>query len=76
MSRRPAMFDIFKSKQKPDAKKQPSIMQQVKAAVQVILSVHLLAAVTFFFLYIICLLKVFLYNADYFLLKPIISEIA
>ncbi|XP_026315275.1 uncharacterized protein LOC113226757 isoform X1 [Hyposmocoma kahamanoa] len=34
VSRRPALFDMFKSKQKTDAKKQPSIMQQVKAAVQ------------------------------------------
>lgn len=41
MSRRPALFDMFKSKQKTDAKKQPSIMKQVKAAVQVILSLYL-----------------------------------
>ncbi|XP_026759790.1 uncharacterized protein LOC113518942 isoform X2 [Galleria mellonella] len=34
VSRRPALFDIFKSKTRGDAKKQPSIMQQVKAAVQ------------------------------------------
>ncbi|XP_049886324.1 uncharacterized protein LOC126380768 [Pectinophora gossypiella] len=34
VSRRPALFDMFKSKQRGDAKKQPSIMQQVKAAVQ------------------------------------------
>lgn len=35
MSRRPALFDIFKSRSRGEAKKQPSIMQQVKAAVQV-----------------------------------------
>ncbi|XP_050360527.1 uncharacterized protein LOC126780259 [Nymphalis io] len=34
VSRRPALFDIFKSRPRGDAKKQPSIMQQVKAAVQ------------------------------------------
>ncbi|XP_072931176.1 uncharacterized protein [Epargyreus clarus] len=34
VSRRPALFDMFKSKPKGDTKKQPSIMQQVKAAVQ------------------------------------------
>ncbi|KAJ2954476.1 hypothetical protein O0L34_g2755 [Tuta absoluta] len=34
VSRRPALFDIFKSRPRADAKKQPSIMQQVKAAVQ------------------------------------------
>ncbi|XP_047544225.1 uncharacterized protein LOC125076212 [Vanessa atalanta] len=35
VSRRPALFDIFKSRPRGDAKKQPSIMQQVKAAVQI-----------------------------------------
>ncbi|CAH2103721.1 unnamed protein product [Euphydryas editha] len=34
VSRRPALFDMFKSRPRGDAKKQPSIMQQVKAAVQ------------------------------------------
>ncbi|CAG4962072.1 unnamed protein product [Parnassius apollo] len=34
VSRRPALFDIFKSRPRGDAKKPPSIMQQVKAAVQ------------------------------------------
>lgn len=38
VSRRPALFDMFKSKQKTDTKKQPSIMKQVKAAVQVIIT--------------------------------------
>lgn len=47
VSRRPALFDIFKPKQKTDAKKQPSIMKQVKAAVQVILSVDLVIALKY-----------------------------
>ncbi|CAH2035478.1 unnamed protein product, partial [Iphiclides podalirius] len=34
VSRRPALFDLFKSKPRGDSKKPPSIMQQVKAAVQ------------------------------------------
>ncbi|XP_068627428.1 uncharacterized protein [Battus philenor] len=34
VSRRPALFDLFKSRPRGDAKKQPSIMKQVKAAVQ------------------------------------------
>ncbi|XP_053623625.1 uncharacterized protein LOC128682795 isoform X1 [Plodia interpunctella] len=34
VSRRPALFDIFKSRPRGDVKKQPSIMKQVKAAVQ------------------------------------------
>ncbi|XP_045784964.1 general transcriptional corepressor trfA-like [Maniola jurtina] len=34
VSRRPALFDIFKSRSRGEAKKQSSIMQQVKAAVQ------------------------------------------
>ncbi|CAK1554802.1 unnamed protein product [Leptosia nina] len=34
VSRRPALFDIFKSRQRGDAKKQPTMMQQFKAAVQ------------------------------------------
>ncbi|XP_034839747.1 uncharacterized protein [Maniola hyperantus] len=34
VSRRPALFDIFKSRSRGEGKKQPSIMQQVKAAVQ------------------------------------------
>ncbi|CAG9558661.1 unnamed protein product [Danaus chrysippus] len=36
VSRRPALFDMFKSKPRGDAKKPPSIIQQVKAAVQVL----------------------------------------
>ncbi|XP_052746434.1 uncharacterized protein LOC112048380 isoform X2 [Bicyclus anynana] len=34
VSRRPALFDIFKSRSRGEAKKQTSIIQQVKAAVQ------------------------------------------
>ncbi|KAG6458117.1 uncharacterized protein LOC115448629 [Manduca sexta] len=34
VSRRPALFDIFKSRQRGESKKQPSIMQQFKSAVQ------------------------------------------
>ncbi|KAL4717662.1 hypothetical protein ACJJTC_000811 [Scirpophaga incertulas] len=34
VSRRPALFDLFKSKNRGDAKKTPSIIQQVKTAVQ------------------------------------------
>ncbi|XP_063394343.1 uncharacterized protein LOC134679373 [Cydia fagiglandana] len=35
VSRRPALFDIFKTKPRGDSKKQPSIIKQVKAAVQI-----------------------------------------
>ncbi|KAI8430695.1 hypothetical protein MSG28_000884 [Choristoneura fumiferana] len=34
VSRRPALFDIFKTRPRGETKKQPSIMKQVKAAVQ------------------------------------------
>ncbi|XP_059059822.1 uncharacterized protein LOC131853046 [Achroia grisella] len=34
VSRRPALFDLFKSRSRGDSKKQPSIMKQVRAAVQ------------------------------------------
>ncbi|XP_063634006.1 uncharacterized protein LOC134804735 [Cydia splendana] len=35
VSRRPALFDMFKTKPRGDTKKQPSIIKQVKAAVQI-----------------------------------------